>query len=354
MLVVRLCGDTVPKSWNRWGRPLSRGSHRVWAFPLPSMMDLADLVEALVVETPPELLPGCLAVWIQPDFDGRLSISVLEELEPLSVLHTRLHDPWILESLSPRVRTHFQAIVGLSANAGLFGYQMRCHVQDPDGRRLSARELYLLARQARRLEALEQACQINALVLQAESLPRGIPVFISALPQSLLHQDLHRHPCYSCLERLGLEPGDVVIEITQRGQWDDVAALAHSCETLRSMGFRIGLSEVGAGLGQAGLMVELEPDFIRFDVGWIREAQASPTGASLIRVLVATVRHGGGASVVEGIETLEDLRLCRELGIDYGQGDLIGPGAPIPAVPKPLPQSEPATPEPATPGHALR
>jgi len=118
MLLVRLCGDTVPKSWNRWGRPLSRESHRIWAFPLPEMMDLADLVEALAVETPPEFLSDCLAVWINPDFDGRLPLSVLDELESLSVLHTRLHEPWIMGELGHLLTPCFQAIVqlGILAN----------------------------------------------------------------------------------------------------------------------------------------------------------------------------------------------------------------------------------------------
>lgn len=337
MLVVRLCGDDVPKSWNRWGRPLSRESHRIWAFPLPTMMDLADLVEALVGETPSQMLSDCLAVWVNPDFDGRLSLSVLDELEPLSVLHTRLHEPWVMGALGDLVRPGFQAVVALSGDGPLLGYHMPCQLEHPDRGLVHGPEFYQLARNARRLAAVEQACQISALVKKSECLPQGMPVFISASPQSLLRQDLHRHPSYTCLERLGLDPADVVIEVAQRGQVDDIDALVNSCGLLRSMGFRIALGEVGAGLGQVGLIAGLEPEFVRLDTGLVREAQVSTPVASLLDGLVATARSLGAATVADGLDDPEDLRLCRGLGIDYGLGNMIGPCTAVPTAPVPLP-----------------
>ncbi len=336
MLVVRLSGDDVPKSWNRWGRPLSRDSNRIWAFALPTSMDLADLVEALVGETPPQILADCLAAWVNPDFDGRLSLSVLDELEPLSVLHTRLHEPWVMGELGDLVRPGFQAIVALSGDGDLLGYQMQCQLAHPDRGPITGHEFYQLARNARRLAAVEQACQISALVRKSECLPRGVPVFIGASPQSLLRQDLHRHPSYTCLERLGLDPADVVIEIAQRGLVDDIEALVHGCGLLRGMGFRIALGEVGAGLGQVGLIASLEPEFVRLDTGLVREARFSGPVASLLDGLVATARSLGAATVADGINEPGDLRLCRELGIDYGQGNAIGPCTEVPSAPMPL------------------
>jgi len=337
MLVVRLCGDAVPKSWNRWGRPLTRDSHRLWAFLLPVGMDLANLVQALVMETPPDQLDSCLAVWINPDFDGRLPVSVLDELEPLSVLHTRLHEPWIMGELGSRVRPAFQPIVSLKGPGRLLGYQMPCVLDHPERGEVAGREFYLLARQARRVEAVEQACQIAALVRRSEYLPRGVPAFIRAFPRSLLHQDLRRHPSYTCLERLGIDPRDIVIEVAERGQVDDIDALINSCGILRNMGFRIALDEVGAGMGHVGLMAGLEPDFIHLDKGLVIHAQRSTAGASLLEGLVLTARSIGAATVAEGLGDAGSLRLCRELGVDYGQGELVGPCAAVPEAPQSLP-----------------
>jgi EAL domain-containing protein (putative c-di-GMP-specific phosphodiesterase class I) len=337
MLVVRLCGDVVPKSWNRWGRPLTRDSLRLWAFLLPAEMDLANLVKALVMETPADQLDSCLAVWINPDFDGRLPVSVLDELEPLSVLYTRLHEPWIMGELGTLVRPVFQPIVSLTEPCRLLGYQMPCVLDHPERGEVKGREFYLLARRARRVEAVELACQIAALVRRSEYLPPGVPAFVRAFPRSLLHQDLRRHPSYTCLERLGIDPGDIVIEVAERSQMDDIDALISSCRTLRSMGFRIALDEVGAGMGHVGLMAGLEPDFIRLDKGLITHAQQAAAGASLLEGLVATARSIGAATVAEDLGDENSLRLCRELRVDYGQGELIGPCAPTPEAPRPLP-----------------
>lgn len=340
MLVVRLCGDTVPKSWNRWGRPMTRDSHRLWAFLLPPGMDLANLVQALVMETPADQLDSCLAVWINPDFDGRLPVSVLDELEPLTVLHTRLHEPWIMGDLGSRVRPVFQPIVSLEGPGRLLGYQMPCVLEHPERGEVAGSEFYLLARQARRVEAVEQACQIAALVRRSEYLPRGVPAFVRAFPRSLLQQDLRRHPSYTCLERLGIDPRDIVIEVAERGQVDDIDALINSCGILRSMGFRIALDEVGAGMGHVGLMAGLEPEFIRLDKGLIRHAQRAQPGASLLEGLVMTARSIGAATVAEGLVDTDSLRLCRELGVDYGQGEMIGSCAPVPEAPRALPAAD--------------
>jgi EAL domain-containing protein (putative c-di-GMP-specific phosphodiesterase class I) len=342
MLVVRLCGDTVPRSWNRWGRPLSDDSHRIWAFPLPAMMDLADLVEALVLETPAELRSTCLAVCIDPDFDGRLPLSVLDELEPLTVLHTRLHEPWIMGPLGHLVKTSFQPIVTLKGKGVLVGYQLPCHLEHPERGSLTGASFYALARDARRLEEVDQACQISALLRKSESLPAGVPAFVSALPQSLLWGDLRRHPSYTCLDRLGLDPGDIVIEVVQRGQVDDVPALVRRCQDLRAMGFRIALADFGAGLGQVGLLSGLEPEFIRFDTGLIREAQSTAAGATLLEGLVAMARRLGASSIADGLDGEEELQICREIGIDCGQGGLIAPVAPVPLAPAPLPEDGPS------------
>ncbi len=340
MLLVRLCGDTVPKSWNRWGRPMTRDSHRLWAFLLPPGMDLANLVQALVMETPADQLDSCLAVWINPDFDGRLPVSVLDELEPLTVLHTRLHEPWIMGDLGSRVRPVFQPIVSLQGPGRLLGYQMPCVLEHPERGEVAGSEFYLLARQARRVEAVEQACQIAALVRRSEYLPRGVPAFVRAFPRSLLQQDLRRHPSYTCLERLGIDPRDIVIEVAERGQVDDIDALINSCGILRSMGFRIALDEVGAGMGHVGLMAGLEPEFIRLDKGLIRHAQRAQPGASLLEGLVMTARSIGAATVAEGLVDTDSLRLCRELGVDYGQGEMIGSCAPVPEAPRALPAAD--------------
>jgi EAL domain-containing protein (putative c-di-GMP-specific phosphodiesterase class I) len=337
MLVVRLCGDAVPKSWNRWGRPLTRDTHRLWAFPLPAGMDLANLVQALVMETPADQLDSCLAVWINPDFDGRLPVSVLDELEPLSVLHTRLHEPWIMGELGSRVRTVFQPIVSLQQPGVLLGYQMPCVLEHPDRGEVAGHEFHLLARHARRVEAVELACQIAALVRRSECLPRGVPAFVRAFPRSLLHQDLRRHPSYTCLERLGISPADIVIEVAERGQVGDVDALIHSCGVLRNMGFRIALDQVGAGMGHVGLMAVLEPDFIRLDKGLIAHAQQAAAGVSLLEGLIATARSIGAATVAEGLGDVGSLHLCQALGVDYGQGELVGPCAPVPEAPRSLP-----------------
>lgn len=341
MLVVRISGNSVPKSWHRWGHPLSPNALRVWTFPLSASMDLADLVEALMLETPSHLHGQCLAVWVNPDFDGRLPFSVLEELEPLGVLHTRLHEPWIMGDLSALVRTEFRAVVRLQARNELLGYQTPCSLEHPERGRIKAQELFQIARIAQRTEDVAQACQISALLRKSESLPRGIPVFVRAHPHNLLSHELRRHPSYACVERLAINPNDIIIELIGPGLLDEPERLIQSSAELRRMGFRIALGDIGTGLSQVSLIADLEPEFVNLSPILIRAAQYSSAGGLLLGGFVEAVNRLGIDCIAEGIDTVDTLRTCRTLGITYGQGQLIGPVAPVPLAPDPLPNTRP-------------
>lgn len=337
MLIVRLSGATAPKTWNRWGQPLNAYAPNLWGFPLPTTLDLADLVAALVMETPDHLLQDCLAVWVKPDFDGRLPWSVLEELEPLSVMYTRLHEPWIMGSLGHLLRPHFQPVVDLRETGQLLGYQMSCHLEHPERGRISDRELLQIARYANRLEAVEQTCQINALLRRSETLPRGVLAFIAARQRALLDLDLERHPAYTCLERLALQPADIVIDLTHSAEVHDIEPLVLTCSRLRRAGFRLALGEFSRGITTLNLLEQIEPDFLRLDRGLVQSAQQRPALQDYLAGLLGMVHHFGVATWAEGVDAAADLQLCRDLGIRYGQGEMIGSLAPVPVVPASLP-----------------
>ncbi|WP_019589723.1 MULTISPECIES: EAL domain-containing protein [unclassified Thioalkalivibrio] len=337
MLVVRIQGGRAPRDWTRWGHPLSPESPQIWCFPLPDRMDLADLVEAIVLETPEERLEDCLGLWSTGDPAAGLSLASLDQLEPLAVMHARLHEPWILGPLAGVVESHFQPIVDLARQGEVYGYEMLCRARHPERGLLGGAETFALARRARCLDDLEQACQIRALARKAEMLPAGTPIFINALPQSLLGTDLHRHPSLSCLRRLGVAPEDVVIEIVESDHVEDIDAMSAACDTLRGLGFRIALDDLGTGYNGLALLASLRPDFIKLDRGLVHEAHGSRVRSVMLETLIAMARRLGCATVAEGLESERDLELCRDLGVHFAQGFLIGHPASVPVEPAPLP-----------------
>ncbi|MFO1352905.1 MAG: EAL domain-containing protein [Gammaproteobacteria bacterium] len=85
------------------------------------------------------------------------------------------------------------------------------------------------------------------------------------------------------------------------------------------------------GIGQARLreLIEVPPDWLKFDRGLIGHLHAQPARSlGVLRKLVDIARDLGCRTIAEGIELREEMLACRDLGFDAGQGFYFGKPAP--------------------------
>lgn len=110
----------------------------------------------------------------------------------------------------------------------------------------------------------------------------------------------------------------------------DLGAMAEVKQELKEM--RIGLAYDDFGAGQARLLelVEVPPDFLKFDMGLVRDLteQDSPR-YRLLDELNRMIAGMGISTLIEGVEDEVTVGLCREIGIDYMQGFYFGRPRPI-------------------------
>ena len=95
----------------------------------------------------------------------------------------------------------------------------------------------------------------------------------------------------------------------------------------------IGLAYDDFGAGQARLveLVEVPPDYLKFDINLVRNIQsASAERQQMLSSLVRMVSDLGIAALAEGIEQQEEHETCQEIGFTFAQGYLYGK----PALPK--------------------
>ena len=77
--------------------------------------------------------------------------------------------------------------------------------------------------------------------------------------------------------------------------------------------------------------MEIAPDFIKTDIVLVRGIDQDPSRQEVMRAMSAIARGIGAEVIAEGIESVRELRVLRELGIRYGQGFYFG--AALPAEP---------------------
>lgn len=124
--------------------------------------------------------------------------------------------------------------------------------------------------------------------------------------------------------------GRVVLELTELTPITDHGEVARSVATLRSLGARLALDDVGKGFSGLGNVVELSPDLVKLDRTLVSGIDADLAKKALIDRLAAFAEEVGIEVVAEGIETEAELETLRALGVRNGQGFLLGRPGPIP------------------------
>lgn len=116
----------------------------------------------------------------------------------------------------------------------------------------------------------------------------------------------------------------LVLELTEHDRVDDYGVLQ---QALRELGPDVRLSVDDAGAGYACLthVLELRPAFVKLDRTWIAGIDGDPTRQALVAGLCHFSRETGCQLIAEGIERPEEVVTLRRLGVELGQGFLLGP-----------------------------
>lgn len=116
----------------------------------------------------------------------------------------------------------------------------------------------------------------------------------------------------------------LVLELTEHERVSDIDALARAVVDLRTAGIRFALDDFGDGHSSLRLWAQIKPDLVKIDKYFIRNLANSADRLQTLRALLQIAEVFGTQLVAEGIETVDDLRIVRDLGISLGQGYLLG------------------------------
>ena len=93
---------------------------------------------------------------------------------------------------------------------------------------------------------------------------------------------------------------------------------------LQHAGVRIAADDVGAGNAGLRLLSQLRFDIVKIDLSLVQDGAQHDSSRNVVRSLMDLAARQGAVAIAEGLETAEQLRSLRELGITTGQGYLLG------------------------------
>jgi EAL domain-containing protein (putative c-di-GMP-specific phosphodiesterase class I) len=122
----------------------------------------------------------------------------------------------------------------------------------------------------------------------------------------------------------------LIFEITESSHIKDLSLVNKFIVDLKNEGFQVALDDFGAGSASFQYLQQLEVDHLKIDGKYIKKMLSSQRDLAMIKNLTMMCKDMGIKVVAEFVEELEQLRVLRELKVDYGQGYLFGKPAPKP------------------------
>jgi len=265
------------------------------------------------------------------------NIQALFHMQPLLELVYRARSRWLVDMLSEsRFVTFFQPIVSATDPSQIFAYESLLRGRMPDGNLVFPGRILEFARAGDMLFQIDRAARLSAISCAAK---HGIDsnVFINFTPTSVYDPAFCLQTTVEAINTTKFKSENIVFEVIESESLDDIDHVVEVLQFYRDNGYRIALDDLGAGYSSLNLLTRLRPDFIKLDMGLIRNVHEDTYKSHIARMLLQLARELGTQSIAEGVETVDEWQWLRENGADYIQGYLFGKPSEIPQPPH-LPQ----------------
>ena len=116
----------------------------------------------------------------------------------------------------------------------------------------------------------------------------------------------------------------VILELTESDSAASTPEVLAAVTDLRARGARIAVDDFGVGFSNIERVALLDPDLLKLDMSLVRGIDRNPMLQAVVRGCLAYVESTGGLLCAEGIETAAELAALVGLGVQLGQGYLLG------------------------------
>ncbi|MEP9353160.1 EAL domain-containing protein [Xanthobacter sp. KR7-65] len=203
-----------------------------------------------------------------------------------------------------------------------------------------AEEMHIIS--ALDLYGLRRAC------VEAAALP-GMSISVNMSPVTLRSHGFIAQ-VRGILNDTGFDPEALEIEVTEGMVLRPTPETARTFEALRTLGVRIALDDFGTGYTSLLHVRRFPISRIKIDRSFVLRVVTDPEIAAVVEYKLRLARSLGLDMTAEGVETREQLRFLRDIGMPMAQGYLFSPPLPIAAAVELLKRQAEMLPGPLVPG----
>lgn len=170
--------------------------------------------------------------------------------------------------------------------------------------------------------ALEQACQQLKMWSDIYQIQTCISVNMSVmrLQQQGLVDEIR-----DTIQRFGINPGMIELELTESAAMDDVALNITTLKELRLLGVKVAIDDFGTGYSSLAYLKKLPVNCLKIDQSFVHGVERDSndnSDAAIIKTIITLGKSMGYTMIAEGVERQEQSRFLIDNGCELGQGFL--------------------------------
>jgi len=146
-----------------------------------------------------------------------------------------------------------------------------------------------------------------------------LPVGVNLSPRSLHDRQLP-HDVRRLLERHGIPPRGLILEITETVVLSEDKVVDEVLAELRALGVQLSVDDFGTGCSALTFLTRVALDEVKVDRTFVTRMADQPEAAAIVRTTVELGRELGRRVVAEGVETAEQYQALLALGCTTAQG----------------------------------
>ncbi|MEA2049734.1 MAG: EAL domain-containing protein [Campylobacterota bacterium] len=122
------------------------------------------------------------------------------------------------------------------------------------------------------------------------------------------------------LKKLKLPESCVTFEISEKHEFESFIEAKTIFNLYKEQGYKIALDDFGTGYSGLKMLYYMSPDYIKIDRFFITDILNDNKKKIYVANIVNIAHHSNIQVLAEGVETLDELNVCREIGCNLLQG----------------------------------
>lgn len=168
---------------------------------------------------------------------------------------------------------------------------------------------------------LRRALQFQKVAADAGK--EQVPISVNFSKNTLMYPKLMEYIHKQC-EIYGMPNGLVRIEITETISNMDHMEVRNIAKALHEVGFSISMDDFGTQYSNMAVLTQFEFDTVKIDRSMILNVVEDAKNRTILKHTVGMLTELGMETIIEGVETAEQVNVLAELGCDIVQGFFFG------------------------------